>query len=75
MARNARWRFVLLYTVPKAAKERALEDVTAAILDGAVSVGDETGLPLHHFPLEQTAQAHAAVEQGVTGKVLIDVVD
>jgi NADPH2:quinone reductase len=75
MTRNARWQFVLLYTVPTAAKERALEDVTAAILDGAVSVGAEAGLPLHHFPLEQTGQAHAAVEQGITGKVVIDVVD
>jgi NADPH2:quinone reductase len=30
-------------------------------------------LPLHHFPLERTADAHDAVEQGVVGKVLIDV--
>jgi NADPH:quinone reductase len=73
MAPNARWQFVLLYTAPAEAKGHALEDVSAAVLDGAVRVGDEAGLPLHHFPLDQTAQAHAAVEDAVVGKVLIDV--
>ena len=43
------------------------------VLDGAVRVGEEAGLPLHHFPLEQAAAAHAAVENGAVGKVLIDV--
>lgn len=75
MMRNARWQFVLLYTVPVAAKERGIDDVTAAIVDGAVRVGDEHGLPLHHYPLERTADAHAAVEQGAVGKVLIDVAE
>ena len=32
-------------------------------------------LPLHHFPLADAAKAHAAVEDSVVGKVLIDVVD
>lgn len=73
MQLNARWQFVLLYTVPAAAKGTAVEDVSAAVLDGAVSVGENVGLPLLHFPLEQTAQAHAAVENGAVGKVLIDV--
>jgi NADPH:quinone reductase len=36
-------------------------------------VGEAAGLPLHRFPLEQTAGAHAAVELGAVGKVLIDV--
>jgi NADPH2:quinone reductase len=75
MMRNARWQFVLLYDVPMAAKERALEDVTAAVLDGAARVGEEYGQPLHHYPLEETAAAHAAVEDGAVGKVLIDVSD
>ncbi|MBX6386404.1 MAG: NADPH:quinone reductase, partial [Microbispora sp.] len=35
--------------------------------------GEEAGLPLHHFPLERTADAHDAVESGVVGKVLVDV--
>lgn len=73
MVPNARWQFVLLYTVPKAAKEIAIDDVTAAVDHGAVRVGEPYGLPLHHFPLEGTAEAHAAVEGGAVGKVLIDV--
>lgn len=75
MVVNARWQFVLLYTAPPAAKARAVEDITAAILDGAVRVGRAAGLPLHHYPLERTADAHAAVESGAVGKVLIDVAE
>ena len=75
MTTNARWQFVLLYTAPAAAKAVALEDVAAAVLDGAARVGAEVGLPLHHFPLEQAAEAHAAVEAGAVGKVVIDVAD
>jgi NADPH2:quinone reductase len=74
MVPNARWQFVLLYTAPDDAKARAVEDVAAAVLDGAARVGAEAGLPLHHFPLDRTADAHAAVETSVVGKVLIDVV-
>ena len=33
----------------------------------------EAGLPLHRFPLEQIGEAHAAVEAGIVGKVLVDV--
>jgi NADPH:quinone reductase len=75
MAPNARWQFVLIYTVPALAKHQAIDDVSSAVFDGAVRVGAESGIPLHHFPLEQTAEAHAAVENGVVGKVLIDVAD
>ncbi len=75
MVPNARWQFVLVYTVPSAAKERALDDVTNAVLDGAVTAGEQFGLPLHHFPLDRTADAHAAVESGAVGKVLIDVAE
>lgn len=72
---NARWQFVLVYTAPHAWKRRAVDDVSAAVLDGAVRVGEDAGLPLHHFPLERTADAHAAVESGAIGKVLVDVAD
>ena len=68
---NARFQWVLLYTVGQAALRAAAEDVTAAVADGAYGVGDEHGLPLHHSPLERTAEAHAAVEDGAVGKVLI----
>jgi NADPH2:quinone reductase len=73
MAPNARWQFVLMYTAPADAMAEAVVDVSAAVFDGAVRVGREAGLPLHHFPLEQSAAAHQAVEDAVVGKVLIDV--
>jgi NADPH2:quinone reductase len=40
---------------------------------GALRVGEAVGMPLHHFPLEEAAAAHDAVEAGAVGKVLIDV--
>jgi NADPH2:quinone reductase len=73
MFRNIRYQFILVYTVPPAAKDEAVADVAAAAADGALPVGADAGLPLHRFPLEQTAEAHAAVEGGAVGKVLIDV--
>jgi NADPH2:quinone reductase len=73
MNANARWQFVLVYTEPARAKEIAVEDVNAAVQDGAIRVGQEAGLPLHVFPLAETAQAHRAVQDGAVGKVLIDV--
>jgi NADPH2:quinone reductase len=73
MTANARWQFVLLYTEPARPKELGVEDVAAAVADGAVRVGGDAGLPLHVYPLEQTAVAHQAVQEGAVGKVLIDV--
>ncbi|WP_148572233.1 NADPH:quinone reductase [Nocardioides caldifontis] len=75
MVPNARWQFVLVYTAPDGWKEQALQDVSAAVLDEAVAIGEEVGLPVHHYPLERTADAHAAVEGGAVGKVLVDVTD
>jgi NADPH2:quinone reductase len=73
MTPNTRFQFVLVYTVPRQAKLAAVEDVAAAVADGALPVGEDAGLPLHRFPLERAADAHAAVEAQVVGKVLIDV--
>jgi NADPH2:quinone reductase len=73
MTANARWQFVLVYTEPRRAKEIGVEDVNAAVLDGAIRVGEDAGLPVHVFPLAQTAQAHQAVQDGTNGNVLIDV--
>jgi NADPH2:quinone reductase len=73
MNANARWQFVLVYTEPERAKAIGVEDVNAAVLDGAVRIGEDAGVPLHVFPLAQTAQAHRAVEDGAVGKVLVDV--
>jgi NADPH:quinone reductase len=73
MFRNVRYQFVLVYTVPAATKDQAVEDVAAAAADGTLEVGEDAGLPLHRFPLDRAADAHAAVEGSVVGKVLIDV--
>jgi len=72
MTTNARWQFVLLYNVPHGAKERAVDSVSAAVAAGAVRVGDDAGLPLHRYALDDIAAAHQAVEDGAVGKVLID---
>jgi NADPH2:quinone reductase len=74
MAQNARWQFVLLYTEPDQVKRNGVAAVTDAVADGALEVGEEAGLPLHHYGLDRTADAHDAVESGIVGKVLIDVV-
>ncbi len=73
MVPNARWQFILVYTMPEQAKLHAVADVAAAVEAGALRVGQDAGLPLHHFSLERTANAHAAVEANTIGKVLIDI--
>ena len=72
MIKNVRYQFVLLYTVGDAALTAAVEDITLALEDGALPVGEDAGLPLHRFPLANTAEAHQAVQDGAVGKVLID---
>ncbi|SFA55807.1 NADPH2:quinone reductase [Rhodococcoides kroppenstedtii] len=73
MVGNLRYQFVLLYTVGTAALEAAKHDVANAVAAGALPVGEEHGLPLHRYTLDRTADAHAAVENGATGKVLVDI--
>ncbi|MGN6406994.1 MAG: NADPH:quinone reductase [Curtobacterium sp.] len=73
MSVNARYQFLLLYTIGDEALAAAAEDVTAALRDGVLPVGEDAGLPLVRFALEDTAAAHDAVEQDAVGKVLIDV--
>jgi NADPH2:quinone reductase len=75
MGLNARYQFVLLYTVGWERIAAAAADINRAIEDGAFRVGEDAGLPLHLFTLEETAAAHAAVEQGAIGKVLIRTTD
>jgi NADPH2:quinone reductase len=67
MRPNITLRFVLVYTMPRAALEQAAADVTSAVAAGAL-----TEPPLHRFPLERTAEAHDAVQNGAIGKVLIE---
>ena len=71
---NARFQWVLLYTVGPPALSAAAEDITAALADGALEVGDDPASRAITAP-STTAEAHAAVEGGVVGKVLIDVAD
>ena len=73
MRRNLRYQFVLVYTVPTAAKDQGVADVSAAAAAGALPVGEDAGLPLYRFPLERTGEAQTAVEAGAVGKVLIDI--
>ncbi|WP_065965032.1 NADPH:quinone reductase [Curtobacterium sp. UCD-KPL2560] len=73
MSVNARYQFLLLYTIGDDALTAAAEDVTAALRDGVLPVGEDAGLPLVRFALEDTAAAHDAVEGDAVGKVLIDV--
>ena len=73
MTTNARWQFVLVYTEPERAKEIAVADILTALNGGVIRVGREAGLPLTVFPLAETAAAHQAVQDGVVGKVLVDV--
>lgn len=69
---NVRYQFLQLYRIEPAQIQAAAEDVAAAVAAGALRVGPEGGVPLHHYRLEETAAAHDAVEAGAVGKVLID---
>jgi NADPH:quinone reductase len=71
--KNLRFQFLILYTLDAGLLQAAVEDVSAAVAAGALRVGEEAGVPLHHYALEDTAAAHDAVEAGAVGKVLIDV--
>ena len=73
MGLNARYQFVLLYTVGWDRIAAAAADINDAIANGAFRVGEQAGLPLHRFRLGDAAAAHAAVERSVVGKVLITV--
>lgn len=67
MVLNAQVSFVLVYTIPPEAKLAAVADISQALRDGAL-----TALPTHRFDLQRMAAAHDAVEQGVVGKVLVE---
>nr|BFE59834.1 NADPH:quinone reductase [Dactylosporangium thailandense] len=73
MVLNTRLQFLVLYTAGPQARATAVEDVAAAVRDGALPVGEEYGLPLVRFPLHRTADAHRALATGTVGKILVDV--
>ena len=72
-SKNLRYQYLILYTLHERFVQAAVEDVSEAVRAGALRVGEDAGVPLHHFPLDQTAAAHDAVEQGAVGKVLLDI--
>ena len=67
MARNARVRMMLVYTLTAAELATATAGITAALGAGAIRP-----MQLHRFPLERIADAHDLVAAGVTGRVLVD---
>ncbi|MEO3923938.1 NADPH:quinone reductase [Micromonosporaceae bacterium B7E4] len=71
MVPNVRWQFVLVYTLATVAKAQAVTDVAAAASSGVLRIGTDAGLPLHYYPLDEVAQAHAAVQNSAVGKVLV----
>jgi NADPH2:quinone reductase len=73
MSLNARYQFILLYTVGWDRIAAAAADIDEAIEAGGFEVGDKAGLPLHRFRLEEARSAHEAVESGAVGKVLVTV--
>jgi NADPH2:quinone reductase len=68
MRANIDLRFVLVYTMGQDAIRRAVDHVSGAVADGAL-----TTLPLRRFDLDRIADAHDAVEQGAVGKVVVDI--
>jgi len=73
MALNTRYQFVLLYTVGWDRIARAAADLNQAIDDGAFRIGEQAGLPIHRFDLDDLSAAHDAVESGAVGKVVVTV--
>jgi NADPH:quinone reductase len=59
-------RFMLMYTLPRAALAEGVADITTALAEGAL-----TPLPPHRFLLDNAAAAHEAVENGIGGKVFV----
>ena len=72
-SKNLRYQFLILFTLDERLLQAAVEDISDALLAGALRVGEDAGVPLHHYPLDQTAAAHDAVERGAVGKVLLDI--
>lgn len=73
LKKSAQFSFIYTYTTDEKYKNDALADVNSALSAGALGVGTDHGLPLHRFDLAATADAHAAVEDGAVGRVLVDV--
>ena len=68
MTANATIRFLLVYNFAPHRVEAAISDITEALKEGRIQP-----LPTTILPLESVAEAHAMVERGIFGRVLLDV--
>jgi NADPH2:quinone reductase len=68
MGLNPTISWMLLYTMPEEAKRAAVSDVGSAL-----EVRELTALPHIGIPLERISEAHDLVEQGATGRVLVEI--
>src|SRR4051794_7614746 len=50
-SKNLRYQFLILYTLDQRFVDAAVADIGEAVRAGALRVGEEAGVPLHHFPL------------------------
>jgi NADPH2:quinone reductase len=74
MTLNARFQFILVYTMTESAKRNAADAIGEALRDGAIGTGDVRGMPLHHYPLDAVQKAHQRLEAGaLIGRVMVDV--
>jgi NADPH2:quinone reductase len=73
MTKNVQLSFVLTYTTSVRQKQHAVDAVGAAIADGALTVGEEHGLPVTRYSLDDVPGALGAVKAHFVGKVLIDI--
>jgi NADPH:quinone reductase len=67
---NVTVRFVLVYDMPEAAKDAAVQEITQLL-----EVGKLRHHPGPHFTFESVRQAHQAVEGGAIGKVVLEVAE
>ena len=65
---NVNVRHVLVYDMPEEAKTSGVDDTNRWLASGEL-----VGMDGPHFPLEDTAGAHEAVQAATVGKVVIDV--
>lgn len=72
MTANARWQGVFLYRMRDEAARHGVAGVSAALGSNALSVGEENGLPVHHYERHEVAAAHDALEMNsVVGKAIV----
>jgi NADPH:quinone reductase len=69
-ASNITVRFILVYDMPDAAKQAAVQEITQFLAGGKLR-----HLSGPHFPLESVIEAHQAVEGGAIGKVVLEVAE